>query len=170
LLRHDVDGLSWERTLHPALHPGRAARVILGDRHVGVVGELHPRWVQKYELVRAPVVFELELDVLLQAQAPAYQTVSNFPAVERDLAFVVGHDLPWQTLLQALRKAAPALVSRIELFDVYAGKGIAEDRKSLAFRIVMQDTQRTLEDVEVDRIVASLIAVAEQKFAAELRR
>lgn len=162
--------LRWERVTHPALHPGRAASVMLGARSIGVVGELHPRWVQKYELGKAAVVFELDLDAVLQADVPTYQSVSNFPAVARDLALSVKRDLSWQSLRDALQEAAPAIVTRIELFDVYAGKGIAEDRKSLAFRIVMQDTQRTLEDAEVDRTVASLITIAEQKFAAELRR
>ncbi|CAG4883922.1 phenylalanine tRNA synthetase, beta subunit [Georgfuchsia toluolica] len=162
--------LRWERASHPALHPGRAANAMLGGRCIGVVGELHPRWVQKYELVTAPVAFEIELDALLQAEVPAYRPVSNFPAVVRDVALTVDHGLAWQSLQETLRKAAPALVSRIELFDVYAGKGITEGRKSLAFRIVMQDTQRTLEDAEVDAVVASIVAIAEREFAAELRR
>jgi phenylalanyl-tRNA synthetase beta chain len=165
-----IDALRWQKTSHPALHPGRAASAMFGGKCIGIVGELHPRWVQKYELVAAPVVFELELDALLQAEVSAYRAASNFPAVVRDLALIVDQDLAWQSLLDALRKAVPALVSCIDLFDVYAGKGIASGRKSLAFRIVMQDTQRTLEDAEVDKIVASIVAVAEREFAAELRR
>ncbi|MFY9326510.1 MAG: phenylalanine--tRNA ligase subunit beta [Georgfuchsia sp.] len=161
--------LHWETVNHPALHPGHAASVMLGERCIGVIGELHPRWVQKYELVTAPVVFEIELDALLQTEVPAYRPVSNFPTVVRDVALTVDHGLAWQTLLETLRKEAPRLVSHIELFDVYAGKGIAEGRKSLAFRIVMQDTQRTLEDAEVDEVVASIVAIAKSKFAAELR-
>ena len=143
---------------------------MLGKRHIGVVGELHPRWVQKYELATAPVVFEIELDALLQAEVPAYRADSKFPAVVRDVALTIDLGLAWQTLRDALYKVAPVLVNRIELFDVYAGKGIAEGRKSLAFRIVMQDTQRTLEDAEVDKVVASIVAAAESEFAAELRR
>lgn len=162
--------LRWEPVNHPALHPGRAATVMLGKRHIGVVGELHPRWVQKYELATAPVVFEIELDALLQAEVPAYRADSKFPAVVRDVALTIDLGLAWQTLRDALYKVAPVLVNRIELFDVYAGKGIAEGRKSLAFRIVMQDTQRTLEDAEVDKVVASIVAAAESEFAAELRR
>lgn len=164
------DQLQWERVAHPALHPGRAASACVNGRSVGVVGELHPRWTQKYELGKAPVVFELELDALLESGVPAYRPMSNFPAVVRDLAFTVKHDLNWQALSDALRRTAPALVTHIELFDVYAGKGIADDRKSLAIRIVMQDTQRTLEDAEVDGIVASLVAVAEREFGAQLRK
>ena len=135
---------------------------------------MHPRWVQKYELAggnnAAPVVFELDLAPLLSQTVTAYRTLSNFPAVTRDIALIVAQSVSWNSLLSALQKAVPAIVNRIELFDVYSGKGSAEGRKSLAFRIVMQDTQRTLEDAEVDKVIADMVAVAEQKFAAELRR
>ena len=154
---------------HPALHPGRCASVSLDGRIVGVIGELHPRWVQKYELGTAPVVFELELAALLATPFPTYSEVSRFPAVIRDLALVVSHRQPLAPLLAALRVAAPAIVRDVALFDVYQGKGLAESEKSLAFRIVMQDTQRTLEDAEVEAVIADLLAVASRDFNASLR-
>ncbi|MCK9282918.1 MAG: phenylalanine--tRNA ligase subunit beta [Rhodocyclaceae bacterium] len=175
-LKADVEALLagrspvFERVDHPALHPGRSARVCIDGKDIGMLGELHPRWMQKYELGTAAVAFELEMDALVQQGIPAYREVSRFPAVVRDLALIVNHATPWQGLYEALRRAAPAIVTGIELFDLYHGKGVAEGRKSLAFRVVMQDTQRTLEDAEVDAAMASLIAMAEQKFAAELRR
>ena len=158
------------RKEHPALHPGRSAAIQLDGAIVGVIGELHPRWVQKYELGTAPVLFEVDLACLLSRSLPGYREVSRFPAVVRDLALIVPAELELQALHDALRTAAPALVSHIELFDLYQGKGITEGRKSLAFRIVMQDTQRTLEDAEVDQAVAILVATAEKTFGAELRR
>ena len=160
----------FEKIEHPALHPGRAAAILLEDRQVGVLGELHPRLVQKYELGTAPVVFELVLDALLDLLVTQYREVSRFPAVVRDLALIVDRSLPLKSLLNGLRTAAPKLVTAIELFDVYHGKGIAESRKSLAFRIVMQDTQRTLADAEVEDVVASLVLVAKVDFGAELRQ
>ncbi|QDX81215.1 phenylalanine--tRNA ligase subunit beta [Denitratisoma sp. DHT3] len=175
-LKADVESLypgralRFERILHPALHPGRAAAVCLEDRQVGILGEIHPSWVQKYELGTAPVVFELELDDLLAQPLPAYAEVSRYPAVVRDLALIVDQHQSWQGLLEALRTEANPLVRDIQLFDVYQGKGVAEDRKSLAFRIVMQDTQRTLEDLEVEKIVAALVLTAERHCGAELRR
>ncbi len=162
--------LRWEKSAHPALHPGRSAQVFCNGQPIGVVGELHPRWTQKYELGASPVVFELELDALLKQTLATCQPLSNFPAVTRDLALTVDQDLPWQRLLEVLKKASLVLATRIHLFDVYAGKGIAEGRKSLAFRIVMQDTQRTLEDAEVDAVITSMVAAAEREFGAELRR
>ena len=154
---------------HPALHPGRCANVLIDGRPAGVLGELHPRWVQKYELGTAPVVFELELSEVLAASFPAYTEVSRFPAVVRDLALVVPQSQTLAPLLAGLRRAAPAIVRDVALFDVYHGKGLGESEKSLAFRIVMQDTQRTLEDAEVEEVIAGLLAVATRDFNASLR-
>ncbi|MDP2810403.1 MAG: phenylalanine--tRNA ligase subunit beta [Rhodocyclaceae bacterium] len=159
----------FEAVNHPALHPGRAAKVMLDGREIGVVGELHPRWVQKYELGSAPVVFEIELETLLAAAMPTYREGSRFPAVIRDLAFVVPQHQAFQPVLDALRTAAPAIVRDIGLFDVYQGKGLSEGQKSLAFRIVMQDTERTLADAEVDAAVARLIDAAVGHCGATLR-
>lgn len=174
-IKADVEALFAPRRLefaksgHPALHPGRCAAVLLDGDKVGVVGELHPRWVQKYELGTAPVVFELELASLLATPFPKYAELSRFPAVTRDLALVVPQSQALAPLMSALRAAAPAIVRDVALFDVYHGKGLGESEKSLAFRIVMQDTQRTLEDVEVEAAVADLLAVAGRDFNASLR-
>jgi phenylalanyl-tRNA synthetase beta chain len=157
------------KTAHPALHPGRCAAVMLDGRQVGVIGELHPCWVQKYELGTAPVVFDLELTDVLATPFPAYQEVSRFPSVIRDIALVVPQSQPLEPLLAALRAASAEIVRDVALFDVYQGKGLAESEKSLAFRIVMQDTQRTLEDAEVEAVIANLLTVATRDFNASLR-
>jgi phenylalanyl-tRNA synthetase beta chain len=161
--------LTFARAAHPALHPGRSAQVLLDGEAIGFVGELHPQWVQKYELGTAPVVFEVELDAWLAAAMPAYREVSRFPTVTRDLALTVAREQPLAPLLDALRGRAAGIVSDIRLFDVYQGKGLPEGQKSLAFRIVMQHTERTLEDAEVEAGVAELIEVARREFGAALR-
>ncbi len=159
----------FERAAHPALHPGRSARVLLDGRAIGFIGELHPVWVQRYELGTAPVVFEIELDALLETRTPAYREVSRFPAVTRDLALVVEQQVSAASLLKGLQSVAPAIVQHIELFDQYQGKGIEPNRKSLAFRVVMQETQRTLEDAEVDAAMLALTRHAEDALGAKLR-
>jgi phenylalanyl-tRNA synthetase beta chain len=159
----------FERAAHPALHPGRSARVLLDGRAIGFIGELHPVWVQRYELGTAPVLFEIELDALLDTVTPAYREVSRFPAVTRDLALVVDQRAAAAALLKGLQDVAPAIVQRIELFDQYQGKGVEPNRKSLAFRVVMQETQRTLEDAEVDAAMTALTRHAEQYLDAKLR-
>lgn len=174
-LKADVEALFAPRSLrfeacaHPALHPGRAARVLLEGVEVGVIGEIHPLWVQKYELINAPVVFELDLAALLASKLPAYAEISRMPAVVRDLALVVNESVSAERLTSCLREHAPALVRELSLFDVYQGKGIEPDCKSLAFRVVMQDTQRTLEDAEVDAAITAMVKQAESTLGARLR-
>ncbi|MBV6474908.1 MAG: phenylalanine--tRNA ligase subunit beta [Rhodocyclaceae bacterium] len=159
----------FERLQHPALHPGRAASVILQGKVIGLVGELHPHWVQKYELGSAPVLFELDLDAVLQQPLPAYQEVSRFPGVVRDIALVVAQEQSAQPMLETLLAVAPAFVREVVLFDVYHGKGVDPEKKSLAFRVVMQDTEKTLSEGEVDAAVMAMIEAATKKFAAKLR-
>lgn len=159
----------FERLEHAALHPGRSASVVVQGKEIGLVGELHPKWVQKYELGAAPVVFELDLDAVLWQPLPAYKEVSRFPAVVRDLALVVSQEQSAQPLLETLVAAAPLFVREVVLFDVYHGKGVEPEKKSLAFRVVMQDTEKTLSDGEVDAAMVKMIEAATQKFAAKLR-
>ncbi len=161
--------LRFEKLAHPALHPGRAASVLLDGREIGCLGELHPEWVQKYDLPNAPVVFEVDFDAVKAANVPAYFEVSKFPAVIRDLAVIVDLDLAVQTLIDDLKQRLPSLVQDVQLFDVYVGRGVPENKKSLAFRIVMQDTQRTLLDSEVDAAMQQLVSCLEQAFGAQLR-
>ncbi|WP_263773047.1 phenylalanine--tRNA ligase subunit beta [Propionivibrio soli] len=159
----------FEKTVHPALHPGRSARLIVDGESIGFVGELHPQWVQKYELPLAPVVFELDLAALTKSRLPKYVEVSRQPSATRDLAIVVDQKLELQRLLDGMKENRPTIVRDISLFDVYAGKGVPAGKKSLAFRIVMQDTQRTLQDAEVDAAMQELVAYLERAFAAQLR-
>ena len=161
--------LIFEKMTHSALHPGRSASVKLDGKSIGFIGELHPEWVQKYDLPQAPVLFEVDFEAVKTVSVPVYGEVSKFPSVIRDLAIVVDQNLPLQTLLDRLKSQLPALIQDVQLFDIYTGKGIPENKKSLAFRIVMQDTQRTLQDSEVDAATQNLMACLVQAFGAELR-
>jgi phenylalanyl-tRNA synthetase beta chain len=152
--------LRFEKTSHPALHPGRSAIVMLEGREIGVIGELHPQWVQKYDLGAAPIVCEVELDALLVTPMPAYREVSRYPAVIRDIALVVPLDQALAPLQAAMKEAAAEIVREVQLFDLFQGKGLSDGQKSLAFRIVMQDTARTLEEAEVDAAVKRLVDAA----------
>jgi len=174
-LKGDLEALFAPRALTfvpvsvPALHPGRAASVFLEGRDIGVIGEIHPIWVQRFELGTAPVVFEVDLDAALSTQCPSVCEMSRMPAVLRDLALVVSASVSAEQVLNALREVAPVTVREIALFDVYQGKGIESGCKSLAFRISMQDTQRTLEDLEVDEAISGLLRHVERTVGGRLR-
>ena len=159
-----------QRLAHAALHPGRAAEIVLDGKIVGWLGELHPRLVREFELPKAPVVFELDLDALTNGTLPAGKAVSRLPIVRRDLALVVDEAVPAQTLIAALERAMPPHVIAVRLFDVYRGRGLTEGRKSLAILVLMQDTSRTLTDADIDATEAKLLAVARDEFGATLRQ
>ncbi len=159
----------FERCVHPALHPGRSARVMVGGEAIGFIGELHPQWQQEYDLPSAPVLFEVDLDPLLVARLPQYSEVSRQPPVVRDVAVVVDQTLEVQQVIDGMRLHGPAVVQEISLFDLYLGRGVEAGKKSLAFRIVMQDTQKTLLEAEVEAAVQQLLAYLQDAFAAQLR-
>tara|TARA_R110001599_G_scaffold64023_3_gene178474 strand:- start:45140 stop:47569 length:2430 start_codon:yes stop_codon:yes gene_type:complete len=166
--------LTFSKTEHPALHPGRAANVMLDGKIVGFIGELHPRWQQKYDLPLAPVLFEVDAAALQQREVPCYQEISRFQAVTRDLALVVNQSVAMQDLIDSFiaEKQANAscnILQVVVLFDEYRGKGLEQDEKSLAFRFTLQDTQNTLQDDFVDTAMAAFVATAAQKHGARLR-
>ena len=155
---------------HPALHPGKSARVVLRGEAAGWLGELHPRLCQKYDCPSAPIVFEMNLDVISSRGTARYREFSRLPHVRRDISVEVDAKVEAQTMLEAMQKSAPAIVSEMTLFDVYRGKGIDSDKKSVAFRILLQDTLKTLTDTEVDAAIRRLVQVLQEKFEAKLRR
>ena len=174
-LKGDVEALlapreaRFVKAVHPALHPGRAARIELDGIPIGWIGELHPEWQQKYELPGPAVVFEVACEPLLAVPLPRYSEVSRFPAVIRDLAVVVPDGVSADALLATLREGQPGLVREVRIFDLYRGESVAKGRKSLAFRVVMQDTARTLTDAEVDAAMAQLAQLLRDRFGAERR-
>ncbi|WP_114636915.1 phenylalanine--tRNA ligase subunit beta [Polynucleobacter necessarius] len=166
-----------EAAQHPALHPGRSAQVFLKSEKntiaIGWVGEFHPGLQQAYELPQAPVLFELDLDPIRELGLPVPEELSKFPAVQRDLALVVKQSVPAQTLLDAMSASKQNFVRKIELFDEFKPKAgsssMAENEKSLAFRVTLLNPQETLQDPQIDAVMAALLSAVEKKCAARLR-
>ena len=155
---------------HPALHPGRSARIMIAGKPAGWLGELHPRLVREFDLPAAPVLFELDQDSFTEIGLPSARPVSKLPVVRRDLAVVVDDSVPAQAILDALVAVMPPHVEHIDLFDVYRGAGIDPGKKSLAILVLIQDTARTLTDAEIDATVAVLLRELENRFKATLRQ
>jgi phenylalanyl-tRNA synthetase beta chain len=162
--------LKTEAAPHPALHPGRSAKVLVDGKSAGWLGEVHPRLVRAFELPQAPVVFELDLERLSRRPTPTARAVSKLPVVRRDLAVVIDESVPAQAVLDALSAAKAPSVDRLALFDVYRGPGVGAGKKSLAILVLMQDTARTLTDAEIDAAVASLLRVIQDRFGGALRQ
>jgi phenylalanyl-tRNA synthetase beta chain len=162
---------------HPAMHPGRCASVWLGERCIGHVGELHPKWRQTYDLAQAPVMFELALDAVLQRDLPVFQAVSRHQPVERDLAIVVKESVTHAAVMAAVRAGGGDLLRDAVLFDVYRPKkqvdagsgGLAADEKSLAVRLTLSRDDATLTDDEIDAAVKGALESLAQRVDARLR-
>jgi phenylalanyl-tRNA synthetase beta chain len=174
-VRADVEALvaaaelRLEPAPHPAFHPGQSARVLVGDEPVGWIGALHPAWQQKYELPAATVGFELDLNAIRARPLPVYRPLPRVQPVRRDIALLVPESLPAAVVQRTIIDAGSPLVSAATAFDVYAGQGIPEGRKSLAFRVLLQDTEKTLTDAEVDARLRHIVKVLQEKHGASLR-
>jgi phenylalanyl-tRNA synthetase beta chain len=173
-MKGDVEAIFAPRALvfqaaqHPASHPGRSACILLDGRGIGWIGELHPQWQQQYDLPQAVVWFEVELAALTQGSIPKLADISRFPPVRRDIAVLVDEGMTVQVLLDAMQTENIPNVVELALFDVYRGKGLEQGKKSLAFRVLLQDTQKTLTDNEIEKNMSRLVAVL-QRQGAQLR-
>ena len=149
---------------HPALHPGRSARLLLDGKPVGWLGEVHPQWAQQLDLAHAPVVFEIDLDAISSVALPSPTELSRQPIVIRDLAVWVGSQVTWHDLLSTLRSTIASdstlsIVKDIRLFDVWRDKAQgSEAQTSLALRFWLQDASVTLDDSHVEQCMARLLA------------
>lgn len=159
----------FEKISHPALHPGKSAQIVVSDQSIGWLGELHPNWQKKYELQKNTLLFEINLEYLLPQTIHQTKELYKFPPVRRDIAIIVENSISVHALLTAMHAEKSPTVFDITLFDIYRGKGMDNNKKSLAFRILLQDTEKTLTDTEVDSEVLKLIKVLENKFSATLR-
>lgn len=170
----DVDALTGGRAeyraaQHSALHPGQCAEVLLNGKVIGFIGKLHPKWQQHYQLPKGAVLFELDLAPLQAGSVASYQEVTKFPPVRRDMAVLVDEKVSSGDLLAAMQQAQVPFVTEIALFDVYRGKGIPENQKSLAFMVMMQDSQKSMVDADADKAMATLLEVVQKSHGAALR-
>ena len=175
-LKGDIESLlrglgpRFEKASHPALHPGRSASISIDGKRVGVLGELHPRLQQKYDLPAASLIFELDMVALKGVKAPWYRPNSRMQTVRRDIAVLVDDSVEIQAMLNAVKLAKLASIIEFALFDLYRGENLSTGKKSVAFRVLMQDTDRTLVDSEADKNVSEILKVLSEEFGATLRK
>jgi phenylalanyl-tRNA synthetase beta chain len=154
----------------PWLHPGRSAEVRIDGKIAGWLGELHPRLSRHFELPSPPTVFEVDLAALVRVPTPRAQPVSRLPAIRRDLAIVVSENIEVGEILHALRERELPEVEALDVFDVYRGPELPSGRKSVAILVLMRHTERTLTEVDGERVVAALLATLQARFGATLRQ
>ncbi len=158
---------------HAAMHPGRCAAVLLDGQVVGHVGELHPQWRQAYELPHAPVLFELDLEAVLDRPLPVFKPVSRQQPVSRDLALVVGAEVQHDALIAALMADPEGLVRSATLFDLYKPTapqpGFAGSERSMAVRLELLDFNTTLTEDRIEGATVAAVARADKAVGARLR-
>ncbi len=141
---------------HPALLPGKTARVQIGEKAIGWLGSVHPALQKKLDLKTQVVLFALRLDETLNAQIPTYHRYSKYPSVRRDLAILVAEEISAKQIIDCIKEQSGAILQNIIIFDIYRGKGIDSRLKSVALGLILQDTSRTLTEADVDQTVGSV--------------
>ncbi|RFF28000.1 MULTISPECIES: phenylalanine--tRNA ligase subunit beta [unclassified Wenzhouxiangella] len=154
--------LSW-------LHPGQAARLLIDDKPAGWLGQLHPALADELELDQAIYVAEFDGRSITARRLPEHRDSGRFPAVRRDIAFVVSDEHPASNLIDAVRESAGGLLEDCVIFDQYRGEGIEKGFRSLAMGLILRDVSRTLKDREVDALLETVLADLEDRFGAKLR-
>jgi phenylalanyl-tRNA synthetase beta chain len=152
-----------------ALHPGQAAAILRNGDEIGRLGMLHPALQAKLDIPGNVFLYQIRLQGLENGRIPAYSAVSRYPAIRRDLALLVNHDLSWGQVEAVARKAAPEIVRDIRIFDVYTGDNIDSGLKSLALSLILQDYSHTLTDEETDRAVDAVLEALHTELSAKLR-
>lgn len=154
---------------HPALHPGQCARLERDGETVGYLGRIHPRLAAQLDLPADLYLFELILEPLVTGRLPRFQPVSEFPRVQRDLAFVVATEVAAGDLLELVRETCDERLRDVQVFDVYQGEHIDQGYKSLAMTLTFQDASSTLRDDQVNALVEAVVSQLKQRFNANLR-
>ena len=177
--RGDVEALlaprkpSFVAATHPALHPGRCARVELDGQAIGWVGELHPQWRQAYELPHAPMLFEIDLAALQEREVPSFRTIARQQSASRDLALVVSDTVSHDELISTIMDADSPLLRSAVLFDLYkpvqGSADLAQGERSLAVRLELRDDDATLTDERIEAAIAVVVKRLGERLSARLR-
>ncbi|WP_447739743.1 phenylalanine--tRNA ligase subunit beta [Pseudomonas laurentiana] len=155
---------------HPALHPGQTAAIERDGKLVGYLGAIHPELAKALDLDRPVFLFELVLGDVVEGRLPKFSELSKFPETRRDLALIAGRDVASSAVLELIRDNAGEWLTDLRLFDVYQGKGIDPDRKSLAVGLTWQHPSRTLNDDEVNTTLQNILTSLEQRLNTTLRK
>ena len=168
-LTGDAASFRFQPSVLGYLHPGQSADIFRGKTLLGWVGALHPDWLLSVGAKGAMFGFELSLEVLLPCIVPNFRQLSRFPSIRRDLAIVVKESVSWSVIRQLVEEISANLLTELVVFDEYRGGGIDQGYKSLAIGLILQDTNKTLTDAQVDAVMDSVVVGLADKFDAVLR-
>jgi len=164
-----AEQFSFTAAEHPALHPGQAAMVSRNGEQVGWIGQLHPKLQAQLDVSTPVYLFQVDVAKVSESRLPKFSEVSKFPAVRRDLAFLVDSQIASADLMLEARNAGGEHLVDLMLFDVYQSKDIDNKGKSLALGLTFQHASRTLTDDEINMSIDRVVKKLDEKFKAELR-
>jgi phenylalanyl-tRNA synthetase beta chain len=130
---------------------------------------MHPLLIRAIGLPVNTYLFELEIKLAFSSNVSKYKGISKFPSVRRDLAIVVDEGIPLAVLQENVTVSASGLLSEVRVFDVYRGPGVETGRKSVALGLILQDSSRTLTDVDADAVVAAVVSRLRDELSASIR-
>ena len=161
--------VSFIQEVHPALHPGRCARIDHKDQAIGYLGELHPAIKKQLGVKSTIYLFELNLSCLMKILLTKFIPLSRFPMMQRDIAIVINESISAQRLVEEILAIGNKLLRNVQIFDIYQGEGVEEGKKSVALNLIFQHSSRTLVDEEVDGFIKQIVAKLKHQFSAILR-
>lgn len=169
--RLHVKPVDFSPAVHPLLHPARAATVSIGDKPVGIIGEVSPSVNERLDIRGRPCVFELDLDALcmLATERRDYLETPRFPMLRRDLAVVVDKEIPYSALNETLREAGGEFLEAVEARDVYVGPHVEQNQKSITISLAFRSRERTLTDEEVGSVLEQMKSELTNRFSATFR-
>jgi len=169
LLANLGDRLTFEASVFPGLHDGQSAAILIDGEPVGRIGAVHPSVRKAMGIPANTVVAEVLQSVVTEVAMPAFDDISKYPETRRDLALVADKGIASAEVLSTIRTAAGTLLTKLDLFDVYEGTGLAEGKKSLAIGLTFQDQSRTLDESEVSSAIDQVLDSLREKLGIELR-
>jgi len=160
-----------QRVLHPTFHPGKCAELFVNNEMAGILGEIHPEVNAAYEFPNKVVVFELFADALVSHTKPItrFSEIPRYPGISLDVSLIVDEKVSNEQIMKVIRTAGGKLLKEVRLFDLYTGGKIPEGKKSLAYSLTYQASDRTLTDEEVMKVQKRVIAGLEKNLGAEIR-
>jgi len=165
----DSAEFGFERSENPVLHPGQGADLTLAGETIGFVGGLHPTVLKKLGINQPVFVFESKVSPILQSKLPNFREMSRYPSIRRDISVTIDAEIPVQKLIDCIFSIKTEILQEVFVFDVYTGKEVRKDRKSVALGLILQDFSRTLVDEDVENLVAKVLAQLEEHYNAVLR-
>ncbi len=158
--------------IYNILHPIKTAEIFIKDEQVGVIGEINLEILKKFDIKSSVAMFDFDFSKLIKYTTTnrTYQPIIKFPPIKLDLAIVLDRKILWNNIQKLIYKNGENFVKEVELFDIYEGRGVPKDKKSLAFHITYQSANRTLEDKEINKIQEKIINALEKNFKAEVRK